>query len=203
MIPENLIDFRAAHPGLRSRSGWSIGLEGAHQRHNAAVALATMDALRAASIDIPLEIQRAGLAGVCCEGRVQRFTGPPEIILDTSHNIDSIKALRAVLLNRPARGKTVVVFGTSADKDAEPMLATLCEAADVLILTRYWSNPRWYDPTTLAQMTNHSELSIQPQPDQAFAAAREAAGPDGRVVICGSFFLAAELLPILRSGSSA
>jgi dihydrofolate synthase / folylpolyglutamate synthase len=194
----NCIDFLGKSEGIESRMGWSIGMEGAHQRHNAAVALAVMDALKPISLAPTAGEQQAGLLAARCTGRVQRFVGHPETILDTSHNIDSIKALRTVLQDRPATGKTVVVFGTSADKDAEPMLAALAPVADQLILTRYWSNPRWYDPETLAQMTHHPAQTIEPNPEQAFLNAFEAASPDGRVVICGSFFLAAELLPVLR-----
>lgn len=218
--PENRIDFIAETPGLTTRTNWQIGLEGAHQQHNAAVALAAIDAIQPIGLAPSLDQQRQGLANARCIGRIQRFpatpvspettvspetcgqqaTGQPrpETILDTSHNVDSIKALRAVLMNRPADGKTVVVFGTSADKDAEPMLALLESVADTLILTRYQSNPRWFDPKSLANMTKHSNLLTESHPQAAFERATKIAGPSGRVVICGSFFLAAELLPVLR-----
>jgi dihydrofolate synthase/folylpolyglutamate synthase len=196
--PANHIDFIAQAPGLRSRHGWSVGLEGAHQRHNAAVALAVIDALHPLDLAPTLADQRAGLAAARCGGRIETFPGTPETILDTSHNVDSIKALRAVLQDRPAVGKTVVVFGTSADKDAQPMMALLADIAETLILTRYWSNPRWFDPDRLLSMSQHPNQFVQPDPEQALLRARQLAGSDGRVVICGSFFLAAEVLPILR-----
>lgn len=208
---QNRIDFIATSPGLTTRSGWAIGLEGAHQQHNAAVALAAIDAIEPLGLAPTPEQQQHGLTNTRCIGRIQRFQGrkeitgqpqslgQPETILDTAHNVDSIKALRAVLMNRPADGKTVVVFGTSADKDAEPMLALLEPLADTLILTRYQSNPRWFDLESLANMTKHSNFLTEPHPQAAFEQAVRAAGPRGRVVICGSFFLAAELLPVLRN----
>lgn len=193
------IDFLPHAPGLRAREGWQVGLEGAHQARNAALALAVLDALEPLGIGVPLERQRAALAEVRCSARVERFAGTPEIILDAAHNVDSIRALRAVLLNRPVPGKTIVVFGTSADKDADEMLAMLCSAADIFVLTRYWSNPRWFDPTALAGFVRDKQTMIQERPSEALDIALRSAGQDGRVVICGSFFLAAELRPILRA----
>lgn len=186
-------------PGLRTREGWQVPLEGAHQVGNAGLALAVLDALEPLGLGVPLEQQRTALAEVRCSARVERFAGTPEIILDAAHNVDSIRALQAVLLNRPVPGKTVVVFGTSADKDADEMLAMLCEVADILVLTRYWSNPRWFDPTALAGFARDTPTMIQERPSEALDIARRSAGGDGRVVICGSFFLAAELRPILRA----
>ena len=61
-------------------------------------------------------------------------------------------ALRGSAGSSGAAGKTVVVFGTSADKDAGDMLAILADVADTMILTRYWSNPRWFDPSELAAL---------------------------------------------------
>lgn len=196
---ENRFNLISRNPAITTRESWTIGMEGAHQQHNAAIALAAIDALQPIGLSPTLPQQQQGLLTARCPGRIQRFSGNPETILDTAHNVDSIKALRAVLLNRPARGKTVVVFGTSADKDAQPMLAMLQELADSLILTRYWSNPRWYDPQALAHMTTHSHLLIEPDPKAAYSKAREISVPEGRIVVCGSFFLAAELLPTLRS----
>jgi dihydrofolate synthase/folylpolyglutamate synthase len=195
--PSNRFDFLSHSADLQSRRDWLLGMEGSHQLQNGAVALAVMDVLAGMRLGVSLEAQREGLQNCRCNARIERFLGKPEIILDAAHNVDSIGALCAVLLNRPAKGKTVVVFGTSADKDAASMLAKLVAVADSLLLTRYWSNPRWYDPTALAELARHDDACIIPQPLAALEQAIRQAGPDGRVVICGSFFLAAELRPVL------
>lgn len=192
-------DFHAISPGLRSRPGWRVGLEGAHQAQNAAVALAVLDALQPVGLATPLERQQAALAVVQCAARVERFAGAPEVILDAAHNVDSIRALQSVLLNRPVAGKTVVVFGTSADKDADEMLRMLDRVADILVLTRYWSNPRWFDPAALAKLVADEKRILAERPSEALEVARRRAGAEGRVVVCGSFFLAAEVRPLLRA----
>lgn len=196
-VPSNRFDFIGNGGEMRTRRGWSLGMEGEHQLHNGAVALAIMDILEGMHLGVSLEAQQEGLRECRCNARIERFLGKPEIILDAAHNVDSIGALCAVLLNRPARGKTVVVFGTSADKDAASMLTKLVAVADSLLLTRYWSNPRWYDPTALAELARHDDACIVLEPIAALDQAIQIAGPDGRVVICGSFFLAAELRPVL------
>lgn len=192
-------DFHALSPGLRSRHRWRVALEGAHQAQNAAVALAVLDALQPVGLAPPLERQQAALAEVQCAARVERFAGAPEVILDAAHNIDSIRALQSVLLNRPVAGKTVVVFGTSADKDADEMLKMLDRVADILVLTRYWSNPRWFDPAALAKLVADEKQILAERPIDALEVARRRAGAEGRVVVCGSFFLAAEVRPLLRA----
>ncbi len=193
----NCFDFHSHSPGLHDRQDWSVSLEGNHQLGNAAVALAVMDCLEPIRLGASAAAQRQGLATLACQARIERFCEKPEIILDAAHNVDSIGALCMVLLNRPAKGKTVVVFGTSADKDAGNMLAMLANVADTMILTRYWSNPRWYDPAALAEMARNDDTIIHAQPLDALDAAIRLAGIDGQVVICGSFFLAAELRPVL------
>jgi len=185
------------------RRGWALALEGAHQGHNAAVALATIDLLEKLGDPVSLEAQQSGLATARCPGRIENFGVQPEILLDTAHNIDSIAALAAVLQQRPSAGKTVVIFGTSSDKDAAEMLAILAPLAGTLILTRYWSNPRWFDPQVLATFVPRGSAEVISDPVQALHSGLERVGPKDRLVICGSFFLAAELRPLLRARQQA
>jgi dihydrofolate synthase/folylpolyglutamate synthase len=191
-------DVLPRHPAITPRDGWSVRLLGAHQQHNAALALVALDVLGRIGLGASLADQRRGLEEVECPGRIERFSEAPEILLDTAHNVDSIKALGEVLRNQPAAGKCIVVFGTSADKDAQAMLDCLGGVADLLILTRYWSNPRWLDPASLQNMSAMENTHVLEHPQAALEQALRWAAPDDRIVICGSFFLAAELRPLLR-----
>lgn len=204
-----VFDFLSQSQELHDRAALHVGLEGAHQAQNASIALAVMDVVHRTGCETSDAARRQGLAQVQCAGRIENFGIEPEILLDTAHNIDSMKALLEVLRNRPVQGKTIVVFGTSADKDADAMLAMLADQADHVILTRYWSNPRWFDPQELARMCSSlswkvpesaSDLpayGVVATPLDALEKALQFVGPEGRVVVCGSFFLAAELRPYL------
>ncbi len=193
------LDFHQRTDGLRSRRDWTLALEGTHQADNAAIALAIIDALAPRGTPIAEAAQRAGLANVVCEGRIEHFPGRPEMVLDTAHNDDSIAALVQVVARRQQGRRTAVVFATSRDKDAAAMLRRLAPVTDLMVLTRFHGNPRWHDPAALAASWQplQQPAVIEPQPLEALARAGQEVGPDGLVVICGSFFLAAETRPWL------
>ncbi len=197
-------DLISKHASVRDRVGWHLPLDGAHQGRNAAIACTIMDLLQNSGTATSLDAQALGLAAVKCIGRIERFpmSDGGEVILDTSHNIDSISAL-CDCLDRRAAGRTVtIIFGTSRDKDHIPMLRRLCETADRLILTRYHGNPRYRETAELmAALPAGQTATIQEHPETALAIARQNASPpkDHLIVVCGSFFLAAEVRPLLAT----
>ncbi len=116
-------------------------------------------------------------------------------IVDASHNEDSIQALCRSLERRSANRPITVVFGTSIDKSADIMLASLAGVASRLILTRYHGNPRFRPPDQLSNLVPESFLQATMIIDDPIEACRRGlalAAPGGTLVVCGSFFLAAE-----------
>ena len=197
-------DLVSHRPEIRPRSAWHVPLDGEHQRRNAALACVIVDLLGQAGTATPLEDQAAGMAGVRCVGRIERFLMPDggEIILDTAHNIDSISALCECIGSRAGGRMVTVIFGTSRDKTHLPMLQRLDAIADRLVLTRYHGNPRYRDPAEmLAELppATAAKATVEIRPEVAVMKARESGiGPeDHLIVICGSFFLAAEVRPLL------
>jgi len=190
------------HPSVHERLDWHLPLDGSHQGRNAAIACTIMDLLQQSGTATSLDAQASGLANVKCVGRIERFGMPDggEVILDTAHNIDSIGALCNCLDHRAAGRTVTIIFGTSRDKDHIAMLQRLCETADRLILTRYHGNPRYRETTELmAALPPGRTATIQEFPENALAIARQSAQPpeDHLIVVCGSFFLAAEVRPLL------
>ena len=195
-------DLISKHPSVRERLGWLLPLDGSHQGRNAAIACTVMDLLQHSGTETPLDAQASGLAHVKCVGRIERFLMPDgsEVIIDTAHNIDSIGALCNCLQQRAAGRTVTIIFGTSRDKDHIAMLQRLCETAGRLILTRYHGNPRYREPAELmAALPPGQTATIQECPATALAIARQNAQPpeDHLIVVCGSFFLAAEVRPLL------
>ncbi len=191
------VDYRGIRPPLTEAVSWTLALEGSHQAHNAAIALSIVDVLRDQGVPIDQESAIQGIAGVECPGRLERFELPNQVtaIVDAAHNIDSINALCQCVQHR-ARGKPItVVFGTSRDKDAGSMLTQLTTLADHLVLTRFMGNPRYSPPNELRQLlppsVRRSTVVIE-QPIDACSAALDLLATGGILVICGSFFLAAE-----------
>ncbi|MEO1617745.1 MAG: folylpolyglutamate synthase/dihydrofolate synthase family protein [Planctomycetota bacterium] len=121
------------------------------------------------------------------------------------------------------RGRLVFVFATSRDKDVRAMASTLLQFADEVICTRFVSNPRAVAAAELAecfrsqrsesmdaagsQAESRSVVIHQlADPLEAFELGlkrvREKSGNVDRanpplLVICGSFFLAGELRPVV------
>lgn len=181
-----------------------LGLEGRHQIGNAAVAWMGLEQLGIS----PGTAAREALAGLQIDARVERFvlSSGATVILDAAHNPDSITALVETMKMRFPDRRLIGVFGTSVDKDAAVMLDLLRHCFDAIVLTRYHGNPRYVAIETLADLAvktsaEHSNLetwfTADDDPLAACQAAIDQAGPGGVVVVCGSFFLAAEVRPWL------
>ncbi|QDV69175.1 Folylpolyglutamate synthase [Rosistilla carotiformis] len=184
---------------LTQRTAWPLALAGIHQVRNAGVALAIADCWNqtaARPLQFPAPACQRALGSVSVAGRIEFFPGQPTVILDTAHNRDSIEALGDVLGERFEPQNVVAVFGTSHDKDVHEMLSILSRHVKQIVLTRYRTNPRWYPPQELATIASQvagQSWEVVENSHDALQVARHRAGNAGVVVICGSFFLAAEL----------
>ncbi len=175
---------------------------GAHQRQNAAVAVAALDRLRATGMHIPDAAVARGLADVKWPARVEVIGERPTIILDTAHNVPSAEALVNTLRESfPASGAKRVVFAVSSDKPFADMLRVLADYFDHFHLTKYGINPRCVPleklATTLAAVASGKAFSVHATAPEAWHAARAAATERDLVCVTGSVFLAGELKPLL------
>jgi len=126
------------------------------------------------------------------------------VILDAAHNADSIAALIETVVRRFPGRSVVGVFGTSVDKDALAILNQLQSCFDEIILTRYHRNPRFVPTDELARLATRAgnlPFRVDDDPLHACQAAIDDVSSEpnapGVVVVCGSFFLAAEVRPWL------
>ena len=200
------IDYHGEKEPLRHSITANLALDGAHQAHNAALAISIVELLRAQGTPANQESIETGLSAVRCPGRIERFQLNDDItlILDTAHNDDSIEALCSCLRQRQQlyENGLAVVFGTSNDKNAGSMLSALREVTETIVLTQYTSNPRFTSSTHLLQIAEkHSFATVQvtDDPVDACRQAKQLVHPGGTIVVCGSFFLAAETRPWVQS----
>ncbi len=203
------VTFRGNGP-LRESATFKLGLEGRHQPINAAVAIACVDLVCDSKAGPATSLVRVGqedsldcLSDVQCACRVERFDLADDVmvIVDGAHNADSVAALCDCVRTRLDGRHVQVVFGTSRDKNARPMIEQLSQVVDRLVLTRFHGNPRFRAVPDLAELVPDSyrgEVKQQEDPIVACQNAIDLArserrnGQGGVVVICGSFFLAAE-----------
>ncbi len=171
--------------------GLEIPLVGSFQPRNAALAVAAAEALGDAT---PAAV-REGLARTRWPGRLQVVPGPPRVVLDGAHNPAGVAELIASvgpLLEAPP----VVVFAAMRDKDLGAMLTELRRLQPrAVIFTRATSGAlRSADPSDLRELWGEAARVVEP-PAAALEAAREAAGPEGTVVVCGTLYMLGELGP--------
>ena len=123
-----------------------LPLHGEHQAHNAAVALAAVEAFFGAGAQRQLDVDavRAGFASVTAPGRLERMRSAPTVFLDAAHNPAGATALAAALGEEFDFRFLVGVVSVMADKDVDGILAALEPVLDRIVVTHNGS-PRALD----------------------------------------------------------
>ncbi len=185
--------------GVRTwRSDWSpVGLPllGAHQAHNAAVALAALDVLAEQGLAVDEAAVSRGFAAMSWPARVEVAGRSPTLVIDGAHNVASAEALAESLRTCFPPSPRTLVFGTTRDKDLRGQLRALLPLFDACVATRYVENPRAVPPEEVAAAVSElSELSpgVAADPASALAEARRRTTTGGLICVTGSLFLAAE-----------
>jgi dihydrofolate synthase / folylpolyglutamate synthase len=156
-----------------------IALAGAHQRRNAAAAIA---AVRAAGLPAATD----ALAHVVHPGRFERVK---DLILDGAHNPHGARALAETLRSLALR--PVLVLAISADKDARAIVGELANDVTAIIATRY-AQDRAMDENALAAVCREvTHVPVIPAPDLQTAVA-VARSRGEIVVVAGSLFIVGE-----------
>ncbi len=127
-----------------------LPLHGAHQAHNAAVALASVEAFIGEK-KLDLEVVREAFALVKSPGRLEVVFRDPTVILDAAHNPHGMNSLRQTLAHEFDFTHRISVFAPMGDKDVDGMLELMKESFDTLIVTRN-SSQRALDVDRLAEM---------------------------------------------------
>jgi dihydrofolate synthase/folylpolyglutamate synthase len=180
-----------------------LALEGAHQRHNARVAVATFrEFARAIGLAVKDREVRFGLETARWPGRLQLIAGAPSVLLDGAHNAAGSEALAAHLAKRGGP-KPVLVFAAMADKDVAGILAPLVPHISSIVATKP-DVLRAAEGLELVATARALGLSADAEPDAARALekARVLAGPRGLVLVAGSLYLVGEVMALLDGGTS-
>ncbi|HKI41780.1 MAG TPA: folylpolyglutamate synthase/dihydrofolate synthase family protein [Mycobacterium sp.] len=114
-----------------------LPLHGEHQAHNAAVALAAVEAFFGAGAQRQLDIDavRTGFAAVTSPGRLERMRSAPTVFIDAAHNPAGAAALAQTLAGEFDFRSLVGVLSVLADKDVDGILAALEPLFDHIVVT--------------------------------------------------------------------
>ncbi|MCE9666914.1 bifunctional folylpolyglutamate synthase/dihydrofolate synthase [Myxococcus stipitatus] len=184
-------DGRLAYRGPAWRlDDLSLSLRGPHQRQNAAVALACLEALDASGISVTARAARVGLATARWPGRLEEVGERPTVLLDGAHNPAGVDVLLASLATLYPGRSLHCVFGVVADKDRGPMMRALFPRCASVQLTPL-DTPRSLAPAAYLEEARSlcPDVAAWPDLDAALAAARARAGETGVVLCTGSLFL--------------
>ncbi len=177
---------------------------GEHQVKNAVTALTALEVLQEKGWKISLRAIQEGFAQARIPARMEILGRDPLILLDGGHNPGCAAALRDVLTQHLSGKKLVAVMGMMADKDSRTALSILAPLFSAVRTLRP-ENPRSLSAEELAEEAAVWCEDSQPCQEgaQALAEAEKLAGEDGAVIVCGSFYLAAEVRPMLLEKSRA
>ena len=178
---------------------YKVGLAGSHQRLNAALAIAALDA---AGIEADEKARHAGLANVEWPGRFQRVENG-RIILDGAHNPAAARRLAHTWHEEYGdRHRATVILGILRDKD----VGGICRALEPLaarFVAVPVNNPRTVDAAEICATLTHALPALPNETAPGFAEALKI----GRlhpepILVTGSLFLVGEALALL-TGSPA
>jgi len=181
-----------------------LPLAGGHQRMNAALALATVDALQGV-IPVSLECVRRGLETVHWPGRLQFVTtsSGQQILLDGAHNVPGCDALaRSIQELLPGR-KPALLLGMLSDKDCGAMcdrLAPLAKRIGVVAV----ASERTALPQELATHCRRANPTARVECFDSVSDALSRLSSESLVLVGGSLYLAGEVMALLGlSGTTA
>lgn len=178
-----------------------LGLLGAHQARNAAVAVATVEQLRELGFAISDEAVVTGLRSVRWQGRVEIIETRPWVVVDCAHNVASCQALAATLAEPFSQLRWNLVFAASRDKDLGGMMQVLAPHFRTAVFTRYRSSQRGADPALLLELWRQAGGSggqVIEDPATAYRTAYSRLSADELLCVTGSVFLAGEILAQVR-----
>ena len=189
----------------------AAALVGAHQRSNAALAVAlAVEAGQRLGRPISREAIGAGLTGVRWPGRLETLAAGDdgEVLVDCAHNPEGAEALAAAIPDRTRGRRAALVISVVAGKDLPGILRPLLPAFSVVVATRS-RNPRSLAPRALAaaiealtSLPREPSAPLPPvivadDPRAAITQARrrldDEGGADGLIVVAGSIFLVGEV----------
>ncbi len=178
--------------------GLAVGLAGSFQLPNAAVAVACVDRLRARGWRIDATAIETGLRQVRWPGRFHVVGTRPTVVVDGAHNPAAARALAQGFVEVLGGPPRLLVIGLLAEKDVRGVLEALVTPGCTVVATRARSSrTEPMPPDRLAQLAMELGAGraecVEP-PGRALARALELASPDDAVAVCGSLYLAGEIL---------
>jgi dihydrofolate synthase/folylpolyglutamate synthase len=191
-----------------------LPLYGAHQAHNAACAIAAVEAFaggKALDGGLDPETVRGALAEVSSPGRLEIVRRSPTVILDAAHNPHGARAVAEAVQEEFAFSPLIGVLGVMGDKDVAGVLEAFEPVLSSIVCTQN-STARAMPAEVFAELAEgifgSDRVHVAPRLDDALERGIELAeagiGDDdvgfgsGGVLVTGSVITAGEARSLLR-----
>lgn len=196
--PLTIVTASAAPPPLdRLR----LPLPGEHQRRNAALALATVQALQA-KLPVPEPAIEHGLGNVDWPGRFQIIRRPSGqlLLLDGAHNPAGAAMLRSAFEALYPQERPTLILGVLRDKDWTAICRILAPLGSRILLTPVPSQ-RTASPDELREACRQANPEAPLTLCDSLPQALDLAARDPFLLVTGSLYLVGEVMDRLRLGS--
>ena len=182
---------------FRDHKDVEISLIGEHQALNAALALIILDSLRD---KYNLDEEKIKLGFIKAEniGRTECLSREPLIIVDGSHNLDSIEKIEESV-KKFNYNKLILGFSLLKDKDHASILRKIENIADKIVLTEI-DNERFTDLDSLEKefkSFSNKEIYAIKKREEAVEKTLELAEDGDMLLWCGSLYLIKDVRKIL------
>jgi dihydrofolate synthase / folylpolyglutamate synthase len=172
-----------------------LALRGAHQRQNAALAMAASHALAEHGVPHRARATARGMRRLRWPGRFEVVPGRPSIVLDGAHNDGSAQAL-AIAIRTELRGRVRLIVGMMRDKDAGAVARALAPIASAVYVTRP-DSPRAAAPAAITPHFRGVPVRVFDDLAAALQAARADARSDEALCVTGSLALVGQARTLL------
>jgi dihydrofolate synthase/folylpolyglutamate synthase len=177
-----------------------LPLFGDHQAHNAALAIAAVEAFIGGGAQaLGSDVVAEGLATVTSPGRLQVVGIEPTVLVDAAHNPHGAEALAAAIPSYFTFDHITAVIGVLEDKDAEGIVRALNGVVNEFVVTQSTSD-RAVDADDLAAtvvaIAGADRVIVEPSLEAALDTARDSAArtDKGAVLVAGSITLVADVM---------
>ena len=189
-----------------------LPLHGEHQAHNAACAIAAVEAFLGTGqggTELSPDLVRSALAKVTSPGRLEVIRRSPAVLIDAAHNPGGAAAAAAALTEEFTFEALVGVIAVMGDKDVRGILETFEPVLDAVVVTRN-SSLRSMDPAELGELAvdifGEDRVTVSPRLDDAIdkavalaeSSVRDATLGGAGIVVTGSVVTAGDAAKLLR-----
>lgn len=186
------------YPNLDLKSQISnlfLPLLGRHQLDNAALALAA-----GSYLGLPEAALRQGLGEVCWPGRLEIAGRRPLLLLDGAHNPEGMAVLAGALGEYWPNVRKIGLIGMLDDKEREEALKQILPQLEGVVITRA-ARERGENWKNLENICLEAGLPVLAEENigVALSKARDLAGQEDIVIVCGSLFLIGEVKKLCQS----